>query len=134
MKLRYLAGLGVLAAVFVLGGCQSKDDETFDGTYVGDGVDSQSSSNRKEFTLRISGGSPNVSGTYQIKAILVDTSGGVTGTLTGSDLSLTLTPAAGVNDCPYRITGTWAGDRITGSYAAFNCFVRSDGTISLKKK
>jgi len=133
MKLRYMAGLGALAAFFVLSGCESKDDETFDGTYVGDGVDSQSSSNRKEFTLRLSGATA-VTGTYQIKAILVDTSGSVTGTLTGSDLSLVLTPAAGVNDCPYRITGTWLGDRITGSYAAFNCFVRSDGTLNLKKK
>ena len=56
----------------------------------------------------------------------------MSGTLNGSAVMLTLTPNA--NDCPYRINGTWSGDRITGSYAAFNCFVRSDGTLDLRKR
>jgi hypothetical protein len=72
-----------------------------------------------------------VGGTYRIKAILLDVNGIVSGTLTGSEVALTLTPSN--NDCPYRVTGTWSGDRISGSYAAFNCFVRSDGSLTLKK-
>lgn len=109
-----------------------KTDESFTGTYEGDGVDSQSSSNVKRFTLRIADSGTNVSGNYQLKAIILDVSGTVAGTLVGSEVNLVLTPAAG--DCPYRITGVWRGGRITGTYAAFNCFVRSDGTLDLKKQ
>ena len=118
------------AALLVLPACK-QDDEGFDGTYSGEAVDSQDSSNRKEFTLTISASGSTVSGTYRIRAIILDTRGAVSGTLTGSALELTLTPNE--NDCPYRITGTWSGDRISGSYAAFSCFVRSDGTLSLRK-
>jgi len=115
-----------------MSGCK-KEDEAFAGTYVGDGVDSQSSSNVKQFTLRIADSGTSVAGNYQLKAVILDVSGTVSGTLNGKDLSLTLTPVAGT-DCPYRITGTWGGGQITGTYAAFNCFVRSDGAISLKKQ
>jgi len=134
MKRSTCVGLWILAGTLAFSACESADDTTFAGAYSGDGVDSQSSSNRKEFTLHVADLGTAVTGTYQIKAILVDTSGSVAGTLNGSALELVLTPAAGVNDCPYRVTGTWHGNRITGSYAAFNCFVRSDGTLSLEKR
>jgi hypothetical protein len=121
-----------LALALSLSACEKKRDADFSGTYRGDAIDSQNSSNRKEFTLTIAAANTVVAGTYQIKAILIDTNGIVSGTLTGSQLALVLTPSA--NDCPYRITGTWSGDRITGSYEAFNCFVRSDGTLTLRKQ
>ena len=70
----------------------------------------------------------------QIKAIVLDASGTVSGTVSASDLTPTLTAGAGVSDCPYRIVGTWRGDRITGTYTAFNCLVRSDGTLELRKQ
>src|SRR5262245_44065915 len=125
---RRLAAALALAVAAVA--CKEKDQE-FAGTYVGDAIDSQNSSNRKEFTLTVAASGSTVGGTFRIKAILVDSSGIVSGTLTGSDVSLVLTPSN--NDCPYRVNGTWSGDRISGSYAAFNCFVRSDGTLTLKK-
>jgi hypothetical protein len=114
--------------------CGTKDGDVFDGSYRGDAVDSQSSTNVKEFTLNLSASGSTVSGSYQLKAVILDISGTVTGTLNGAELSLTLTPAASSNDCPYRITGRWGAGLITGNYAAFNCFVRSDGTLSLKKR
>jgi len=128
---RWLVALLAACTVFTAA-CESKDDEALAGTYVGDAVDSQDSSNRKEFTLNLAATGTAVGGTYRIKAIILDVSGSVSGTMTGSELSLTLTPSA--PECPYRITGTWSGDRISGTYTAFNCFVRSDGTITLKKK
>jgi len=125
-----------LAVVLALAltACSKSDDDELTGTYSGDAVDSQSSSNRKELTLTVAAAGTTVSGTYHLKAILVDTNGIVNGTLNGSALALVLTPSTGSADCPYNITGTWTGDRITGTYAAFNCFVRSDGTFDLKKK
>lgn len=120
-----------LGLVLLLGACK-KEDDTFAGTYEGDAVDSQSSSNVKQFTLRIADSGSSVSGNYQIKAVILDVSGTVSGSINGSELTLTLTPNAG--DCPYRITGRWSDRRITGTYAAFNCFVRSDGTLDLKKR
>jgi hypothetical protein len=127
---------GILALTLVLAlvspACQKSDDDEFAGTYVGDGIDSQDSSNRKQFTLNLGASGTTVSGTYQLKAIILDVNGIVNGTLAGSELSLVLTPTA--DDCPYRVNGVWAGGRITGTYAAFNCFVRSDGTLNLKKK
>jgi hypothetical protein len=125
-----------LVALILLGlgaaSCERKKDEGFAGNYVGDGIDSQDSSNRKEFRLTLGAADSTVAGTYRIKAIILDVSGIVSGTLNGSALSLTLTPSG--DECPYRINGTWSGDRITGSYEAFNCFVRSDGTLDLEKK
>jgi hypothetical protein len=126
---RRFAAASALAPAAVA--CEEKDQD-FAGTYSGDGIDSQNSSNRKEFTLTLAASGTTVAGTFRIRAILVDSSGIVAGTLTGSsEVSLTLTPSNA--DCPYRVNGTWSGDRITGSYAAFNCFVRSDGTLNLKK-
>ena len=119
-------------AVVALPHCSNDDDEGFDGTYEGEAVDSQSSSNRKDFTLRVGVSGSDVSGTYRIQAIILDTRGTVSGTLTGSTLALVLTPND--DDCPYRIDATWSGDRISGSYAAFNCFVRSDGTLTLRRQ
>jgi hypothetical protein len=127
---------GILALTLVLAlvspACEKSDDDEFAGTYVGDGIDSQSSSNRKEFTLNLGASGSTVSGTYQLKAVILDVNGIVSGTLTGSEVALVLTPSAG--DCPYRVNGVWAGGRITGTYTAFNCFVRSDGTLDLRKK
>jgi hypothetical protein len=119
-------GLGL-----ALSSCR-KDDPAFAGTYEGDAIDSQSSSNVKRFTLRISDSGTSVSGNFQIKAIILDVSGAVAGTLNGSEINLVLTPSPA--ECPYRITGLWRPGRITGSYAAFNCFVRSDGTLDLEKQ
>jgi hypothetical protein len=124
--------LAVLVALAVAPSCGNDDDEQFAGVYSGDGVDSQDRSNRKEFTLTVAESGTTVSGTYRIRAIILDVSGTVSGTLTGSAVALTLTPSN--DDCPYRISGTWTGDRITGTYAAFNCFVRSDGTLDLEKR
>jgi hypothetical protein len=127
---------GILALTLVLAlvspGCEKSDDDEFGGTYVGDGIDSQNSSNRKEFTLNLGASGTTVSGTYQLKAILLDVNGIVNGTLAGSEVALVLTPTG--NDCPYRVNGVWTGGRITGTYTAFNCFVRSDGALDLKKK
>lgn len=133
MWLRQHPGLYTLLLAFTVAACK-KDDPTFAGTYQGDGVDSQSSSNVKQFTLRVADSGTSVAGNYGIKAVILDVSGTVSGTLNGSALELTLTPGATSNDCPYRITATWQGDRITGTYAAFNCFVRSDGSLNLKKQ
>ena len=108
-------GRGFLIAIALAAGCNSVDKDTFDGTYSGDAVDSQSSSNVKQITLNVSASGSVVSGAYTLKAIILDVSGNVTGTLTGA-------------------AGTWQGDRIVGTYAAFNCFVRSDGNLTLKKK
>lgn len=132
MRLRTRCIASALAVALPLAACEKKDEEEFGGRYRGDAIDSQNSSNRKEFTLTIAAANAVVAGTYQIKAILIDTSGIVSGSMTGNQLALVLTPSA--NDCPYRITGTWSGDRITGSYEAFNCFVRSDGTLTLRKQ
>ncbi len=114
--------------------CSRTDKDVFDGSYRGDGVDSQSASNVKEFTLNLSSSGSVVSGTYTIKAVILDTSGSVSGTLSGADLTLTLTPGPGVSDCPYRISGAWEKGKISGTYLAFNCFVRSDGALTLKKR
>lgn len=119
--------------VLAVAACK-KSDPTFAGTYQGDGVDSQASSNVKQFTLRIADSGTSVAGNYGIKAVILDVSGTVSGTLNGSALDLTLTPSATSNDCPYRVTATWQADRITGTYAAFNCFVRSDGSLNLRKQ
>ncbi len=121
----------ILVAGLVSPACKNKDDE-FAGTYVGDGIDSQNSSNRKELTLVLGASGTTVSGTYRLRAIILDVNGIVNGTLNGNSVSLVLTPSA--DDCPYHVEGTWSGDRITGTYAAFNCFVRSDGTLTLRKK
>src|SRR5262245_66546110 len=97
---RRLAASGLALALL---GTACQKDEEFAGTYVGDAIDSQDSSNRKEFTLNVTAAGTTVSGSYRIKAILLDTVGVVNGTLNGSALMLTLTPNA--NDCPYRING-----------------------------
>jgi hypothetical protein len=124
--------LAAAAMTAALGCSDSADDQTFDGKYQGDGVDSQDSSNRKEFTLTLTSSGTTVGGTFRIKAILVDSSGNVTGTLDGGSLNLLLSPSNA--DCPYRIKGTWSPGRIQGTYLATPCFVRSDGTIDLEKK
>jgi hypothetical protein len=125
---RFLA----LGFALAIAACQ-KTDESFAGSYEGDGVDSQSTSNVKQFTLRIAESGGTVSGTFEIKAIILNVTGIVNGTLSGSTLTLTLTPSV-TTECPYRITGTWSPRSISGNYTAFNCFVRSDGTLSLKKQ
>ena len=123
-----------LAAILAAAGCEKSNDDVFDGSYRGDAVDSQSATNIKEFTLDVSASGSNVSGSYTLRATILNVSGTLTGTLNGSELSLTLTPTPASSDCPYRITGRWGAGLITGNYAAFNCFVRSDGTLSLRKR
>jgi hypothetical protein len=124
----------VFAGVLIVAGCEKTDTDVFDGSYRGDAVDSQSATNIKEFTLELSASGSTVSGSYTLRAPILNVSGSLSGTLNGSDLTLTLTPSAPSSDCPYRITGRWGAGLITGSYAAFNCFVRSDGTLSLRKR
>jgi hypothetical protein len=132
MESRIASRIVALGFALAIAACQ-KTDESFAGAYEGDGVDSQSTSNVKQFTLRIAESGGVVSGTFEIKAIILNVSGTVTGTLSGSSLTLVLAPS-NIAECPYRITGTWAPRSISGNYAAFNCFVRSDGTLSLKKQ
>ncbi|MEO8359149.1 MAG: hypothetical protein ABI672_03885 [Vicinamibacteria bacterium] len=139
MNLRNVGMAVLLMGALVSTGCGAVGAENFDGAYEGDAIDSQSSSNIKTMTLMISAtgvaatGAP-VTGAYTLKAAVLNVSGTVAGTLTGSNLELTLTPGAGVSDCSYKITGTWQGDRILGAYVALSCPVRSDGTLNLKKR
>lgn len=132
MKAQLLLCTSALA--LALASCGCRKDETFDGEYAGDAVDSQASSNVKQLSLRLSASGSIVSGTYSLTAVILNSSGALAGTLNGSDLALVLTPGPAVNDCPYRITGVWRPGEIAGTYQAFNCLVRSDGTFTLKKR
>ena len=59
-------------------------------------------------------------------------SGTLSGTIAGSTLSLTLTPSD-PRTCPFDLTATVSGNRITGTYAAFNCTVPVSGAIDLAR-
>jgi hypothetical protein len=58
--------------------------------------------------------------------------GSLSGTVTGSSLSVTLSPSDPLT-CPFQVTATVNGNRITGTYAAFNCTVALSGSISLTR-
>jgi hypothetical protein len=59
--------------------------------------------------------------------------GSLGGTVSGSAVSLTL---YGPNQsvCPFRVTATWSGDRMIGTYAAFNCTIAITGSVDMRRQ
>lgn len=71
----------------------------------------------------------NLSGTWSSGA----NSGSLTGALNGSGVSMTMEPSD-PRTCPFRMTATVAGSRMTGTYAAFNCTVAASGGITMTRQ
>jgi len=130
-----------LAVVLLVTACGGGDNGsptepqplTLTGTWAGTIVDSVGGHGTVRATVRQDGN--QVTGTWA--ATFTDprgnNGGSLSGTVNGSAVSLTLYgPNEGV--CPFRVTATWSGDRLTGTYAAFSCTTAITGSLDLRRQ
>ena len=75
----------------------------------------------------------SLTGTWSISAAVQTNSGSLSGSVTGSSLSITLTPSVPTS-CPYQLTATVTGNTITGTYASFNCTVAVSGSLTVTRQ
>lgn len=59
--------------------------------------------------------------------------GSLTGIITGSSVTLTLTPGV-PTACPFNVTASIAGSSLSGTYATFNCTVADGGQFNAAKQ
>ena len=99
----------------------------FSGTWSGTVTDNVVGTAPARVTLTQSGNS--LSGTWSAGG----NSGQLAGSLTGSAVSATLSPSD-PRSCPFTMNTTVSGNRMTGTYASFNCRVAASGTIDVSKQ
>ena len=92
------------------------------GTWTGTLQSTISGTGTARVTFAQSGSS--LAGTWSVAATSVAAANG--------GLSVTLSPSDPLT-CPFQVTATVNGNRITGTYAAFNCTVALSGSISLTR-
>ena len=77
--------------------------------------------------------SASLSGTW-VSTNSSNTNGGVlSGSVTGSGVSMTLTPSTSTT-CPLSVTATVNGSHMTGTYTAVSCITPVSGIITLTKQ
>ena len=111
----------------------SPSSTTVTGTWTGSIASTLSGPATARVTLAQSGSS--ITGTWFVTSDIdpsAANSGTLSGTIAGSALSLTLTPSD-PRTCPFDLTATVSGNRLVGTYAAFNCTVAISGAIDLTR-
>lgn len=128
-RLRALVGGAILG--LVLSACSAAAPSSVAGTWSGTLVDSLAGPGTVQFTIDQSGASA-LTGTWTIKfpAAANSVTGTLAGTLSGSNVSLTLTPnnTAG---CSQSVAVTVSGSNMSGTYA-YNCVSIETGTLTLQ--
>jgi hypothetical protein len=114
-------------------GCGGDDGPNLGGTFEGTIQDSVAGTGTLRVTLAQT--AADLSGTFQSSfANPADNdAGAVSGTVSGDRVVLTAVPSD-LPICPFRVTGTVQGTRITGPYAAFNCTSALSGSIDVTKQ
>jgi hypothetical protein len=127
-RLPGLVGVAILA--LVLSGCSAAAPSTVAGTWSGTLVDSLSGPGTIQFT--ISQSESALTGTYTVKfpAAANAVTGTLAGTLSGSTVTLVLTPPNGAG-CLEDVTVSVSGSSMSGTYAYANCGAIDTGTLSL---
>ncbi len=127
-RLRALVGVAVLG--FVLSGCSAAAPSSVAGTWSGTLVDSLSGPGTIQFT--ISQSESALTGTYTVKfpAAANPVTGTLAGTLSGSTVTLVLTPPNGAG-CLEDVTVSVSGSNMSGMYTYANCGAIDTGTLTL---
>jgi hypothetical protein len=122
----------VAGAVVGLASCGSSNNgSSLTGTYVGTTQDSVGGTGSLRLTVAQSGNS--LSGTWAVTYPGGSNGGTLDGSTTGSSITATLTPGV-PTACPTALTGTSGGNRITGTYAVFNCTAVDTGSFDVTKQ
>lgn len=121
-----------------LAGCDSGDNEetvaAVAGNYRGTVQDSVAGPGTVVVSIAQNGSS--LTGTFQttFQVAANNNSGSLTGTVSGSSVTLTVTPSR-TTSCPFTVTATMVtATRLMGTYAAFNCTVAVSGTIDVTQQ
>ena len=75
----------------------------------------------------------SLSGTWYAMGPYGADSGSLTGSVSGSAVSITLSPSDPTN-CPTKVTAIVSGTSMSGTYAAFNCAAPLSGGVTLTKQ
>ena len=121
-------GVGVAVLPDRGGSASPPSAPTLAGTYVGTAQDSAGGTGSVTIALTHSGS--YVTGTWRgaepwWRAL--------NGTVNGSAINATLLPSV-PNACPYNLSATVAGNRITGTYTSFNCAIGVTGAVDVTKR
>ncbi len=116
---------------FSVSACGSPTEPSLSGTWRGTAQDNIGGSGTFEVTLAQTGS--NISGTWLIAFPSSDNGGSLSGTISGSSLSATLSPS-NPNSCPFNLTATVSGTVLSGTYASFNCIIAITGSFSATKQ
>jgi hypothetical protein len=137
--------LTVLAAALVLSACgsdssspSSTSSTTIGGNWAGTVTSSGRLAQVGVGTLRTSIGQNGgaLSGTWTVSYTnpANNNSGSLTGLVTGSSVTLTLTSSV-PTACPFNVTATLSGSSsMSGTYATFNCTVADGGQFAATKQ
>lgn len=126
-----VAWIALLALSLSRCGHASEDDLT--GTWTGSFKDTLAVFGGGKMTFSQSGSA--VSGTWQVTFSTTspyNNDGLIDGTFTGGSLSARLTSSHG--GCPFQLTATRSGSRLSGTYAASDCAVAETGSLDLEKR
>ena len=123
-----------LVMAFSVSACGSPTEPSLSGTWRGTAQDNIGGSGTFEVTLAQT--SSNISGTWLIafpSNPALDNGGSLSGTISGSSLSATLSPS-NPNGCPFNLTATVSGTVLSGTYASFNCVIAITGSFNATKQ
>ena len=129
----YRFDLVVGGIVKLTGQCVITTAGSLTGTWVGTIQDSMAGRGSVRMTIQQNGSS--LSGTWSatFSNSSYNNGGTATGTVNGSAISAVLYgPNSSV--CPFAVTATWSGNRITGTYAAYSCSQAITGSIDVSRQ
>jgi hypothetical protein len=125
------AGAGVAAVANRNTGAPSSTTAappTLSGTYSGSVQDSRGAGG--PVTLVLTHATPYVTGTWHGPEPVWRA---LNGTVTGNAIAGTLLPSASTA-CPFRLSATVSGDRMTGTFSSFECASPVSGTLDLTRQ
>jgi hypothetical protein len=127
-RLRDFVGVAILG--LLLTGCGATAPSSVAGTWTGSLVDALAGPATLQYTLSQSGST--LSGTWSSKfpAAANPVTGTLTGTLSGSTVTLIL--AIDNSSCQESVTATASGSTMTGTYSDDNCGGGDGGTFTLQ--
>ena len=133
---RNLWALLLVIALAPLAACDSDDNpmapsNPLTGTWTGTIDDNTGGMGTARVTLNQSGST--LTGTWATSLPGSDNGGSLTGSVNGSALSIVL-DTSDPTSCPFNLTATVNGNRMTGTYAAFNCSIVVTGSLDLTKE
>ena len=133
---RAVLAVGLILGLAMVAACDvdspTSPSGSLAGTWTGTVIDSLVGTGTIRITISQSGST--ISGTWASTfPDPADNNGGTaSGTLSGSSLSATLTPS-NPSSCPFNVTATVSGNRMTGTYAVFTCTIAVTGSLELTR-